>query len=156
MKHTVLVLFTLLMVLSSSLRAQDSLTVTPSRLEAGKASIYELSFVTTDTLNADGQISVTFPQGIDLSDLKIASSITINGGFKVRVAGQQVFLTRTGLGRVILPSEKVAIKFGIVRNPIQGDRPFSFQIEFDHRTTQPVSISRRRKQLNVVFKPKAK
>ncbi len=156
MKHTVLVLFTLLMVLSSSLRAQDSLTVTPSSLEAGKASIYELSFVTTDTLNADGQISVTFPQGIDLSDLKIASSITINGGFKVRVEDQKVFLTRTGLGRVILPNEKVSIKFGIVKNPVAVERPFSFQIEFDHKTTQPVSPSRRRKQLNVVFKPRAK
>ena len=155
MKHTLLVPFILVIALSSSLRGQDSLTVRPSSLEAGKASIYELSFVTTDTLNANGQISITFPQGMDLSDLKIASSITINGGFKVRVEGQKVFLTRTGLGRVILPNEKVDIKFGIVRNPIQIDRPFSFQIEFDHKTKQPVSISRRRKQLNLIFKPKA-
>ena len=156
MKLILFVTVILLFVLSSFASGQDSLRVTPSNLEAGSPSIYELSFVTTDTLNADGQISVTFPQGIDLSDLKIASSITINGGFKVRVEEQQVFLTRTGLGRVILPNEKVAIKFGIVRNPIQGDRPFSFQIEFDHKTTQPVSLSRRRKQLNVVFKAKAK
>jgi hypothetical protein len=145
----------LLMSLGPSALAQDSLSVTPSRLEAGESAVYTLTFVATDTLRPDGQITVTFPPNMDLSGVKVAGSATINGGFQVTTLGQKVVLTRSGLGRSILPGEKAAIKFAVVKNPVEAGISLPVQIEFDHKSKRPISISRRRIQVNLVFQSKS-
>jgi len=104
--------------LSSPSRAViDSLSVKPIDPEAGEVSIYQVSFVLSDTLPSDAVIIVTFPEGFDLSRVKVAGSSTINGGFKVSVDGQRVAIKRSGLGRPIPPGESVDVKFANVINP---------------------------------------
>ncbi|MCG8607198.1 hypothetical protein MJD09_19715 [bacterium] len=144
------------MSLGTSALAQDSLSVTPSSSEAGEFAIYTLTFVTTDTLRPDGQVTVTFPPNMDLSGVKMAGSSTINGGFNVTRLGQKVVLTRSGLGRSIMPGEKATIKFAVVKNPIEAGVSLPVQVEFDHKSKRPISISVRRKLVNLVFQTKSK
>jgi hypothetical protein len=96
---------------------RDSLTVHALRAEPGKPSLYELRFVTTDTLARDAEIIVTFPQAFDLSQLEIAGSSQINGGFKLERKGQAVYLRRTGLGEKIPPGRRVSLRLGLIVNP---------------------------------------
>jgi len=103
--------------LSASGATIDSLSVKPVNPEAEAITIYEVNFVLSDTLPSDAVITVTFPDGFDLSRVKLAGSSTINGGFKVSVEDSVVTITRTGLGREIPPGQKVEIKFGNVKNP---------------------------------------
>lgn len=96
---------------------RDSLTVHALRAEPGKPSLYELRFVTVDTLAREAEIIVTFPHAFDLSQLEIAGSSQINGGFKLERKGQEVRLRRTGLGEKIPPGRKVSLQLGLIVNP---------------------------------------
>jgi hypothetical protein len=96
---------------------RDSLTVQALRAQPGKPSLYELRFVTTDTLARDAEIVVTFPPAFDLSQLEIAGSSQINGGFKLERKGQEVRLRRSGLGEKIPPGRKMSLQLGLVVNP---------------------------------------
>jgi hypothetical protein len=97
---------------------RDSLAVKALRAEPGKPSLYEVSFVTSDSLATNAAIVVTFPREFDLSQLEIAGSSTINGGFTLERKGQEVRLRRTGLGAKIPPGKKVSIQFGLIGNPL--------------------------------------
>ena len=115
--------------LSASGATIDSLSVKPVNPEAEAITIYEVSFVLSDTLPSDAVIMVTFPDGFDLSRVKLAGSSTINGGFKVSVDGQRVAIKRSGLGRPILPGENVEVKFANVRNPVaEGEYVITVEI----------------------------
>jgi hypothetical protein len=96
---------------------RDSLAVKALRAEAGKPSLYEVSFITTDTLASNAAIVMTFPAAFDLSQLEIAGSSTINGGFTLERKGQEVLLRRSGLGAKIPPGKKVSIQLGLIVNP---------------------------------------
>jgi len=96
---------------------RDSLAVKALRAEAGKPSLYEVSFVTTDTLAPNAAIVMAFPAAFDLSQLEIAGSNTINGGFTLERKAQEVLLRRTGLGAKIPPGKKVSIQLGLIVNP---------------------------------------
>jgi hypothetical protein len=102
---------------SAKSSGRDSLTVQALRAQPGKPSLYELRFVTTDTLARDAAIVVTFPPAFDLSQLEIAGSSQINGGFKLERKGREVHLRRTGLGQKIPPGRKVSLQLGLVVNP---------------------------------------
>jgi len=116
--------------LSASGATIDSLSVKPVNPEAEAITIYEvINFVLSDTLPSDAVITVTFPDGFDLSRVKLAGSSTINGGFKVSVDGQRVAIKRSGLGRPILPGENVEVKFANVRNPVaEGEYVITVEI----------------------------
>ena len=115
--------------LSASGATIDSLSVKPVNPEAEAITIYEVSFVLSDTLSSDAVIMVTFPDGFDLSRVKLAGSSTINGGFKVSVDGQRAAIKRSGLGRPILPGENVEVKFANVRNPVaEGEYVITVEI----------------------------
>src|SRR5574341_1386419 len=102
---------------AAKMPGRDSLTVQALRAAPGKPSLYELTFVTTDTLTRDAEIVVTFPSAFDLSQLEIAGSNQINGGFKLERRGQEVRLRRTGLGEKIPPGRKVSLQLGLIVNP---------------------------------------
>jgi hypothetical protein len=96
---------------------RDSLAVKALRAEPGKPSLYEVSFVTTDSLSPNAVLAVTFPREFDLSQLEIAGSSTINGGFTLQRNDREVLLRRTGLGSKIPPGKKVSIQLGLIVNP---------------------------------------
>ncbi len=97
---------------------RDSLSVKALRAAPGKPSLYEISFVTTDSLAADAAIAITFSKVFDLSQLEIAGSSTINGGFTLMRNGQDVQVRRTGLGAKVPPGKKVSLQLGLIGNPV--------------------------------------
>jgi len=142
MAHSRRILFLItcfVVFLNSSAFAQDAVKIRPVNSKPKAVSIYELSFTTTETLNPDGQISIVFPDNIDLSKVRAAGSSTINGGFKTRVDGNKIILSRTGLGRRILPNKKVDVKFANIVNPTTGE--FSVVVEFQSKVTPPIKKS---------------
>jgi len=96
---------------------RDSLAVKALRAAPGKSSLYEVSFVTTDSLASNAMIVISFPKAFDLSQLEIAGSSTINGGFTLTRNGQDVQVRRTGLGAKIPPGKKVSLQLGLIGNP---------------------------------------
>jgi hypothetical protein len=96
---------------------RDSLAVKALRAEPGKPSLYEVSFVTTDSLSSRATIMIAFPQEFDLRQLEIAGSSTINGGFTLERKDREVLLRRTGLGAPIPPGKQVSIQLGLIVNP---------------------------------------
>jgi hypothetical protein len=96
----------------------DSVTVVPQNKIAGASCIYQIRFTLEQEILPDAMILVTFPPSFDLSEVLIAGSATINGGFQVAVNQLTVSIKRSGLGRRILPNEKVDLRFANVKNPM--------------------------------------
>lgn len=87
------------------------------RAEPGKPSLYEVRFTTADTLEAQAELVFEFPVALDLSLLEVASSTTINGGFKITHTRNTVHVRRTGLGAVVPPGRPVELKLGLITSP---------------------------------------
>lgn len=107
----------------------DTIEVVAKHPESGQSSIYQISFVISKPIPPKAIIRLTFPAEFDLSDLMIAGSTTINGGFNLDVDRQVVILRRSGLGREISANEKVDVKFAIVKNPNQPGDNYKIEIE---------------------------
>jgi hypothetical protein len=122
----------------------DSVSVHALWAEPGKASLYDLTFVTADTLAADAEIVIAFPRGFDLSPLEIAGSSDINGGFKLERKDQEVRLHRTGLGEKVPPGRKVSIKLGLIVNP--SDLVASHEVNVQLRSSGQVATATTKNQ----------
>ena len=107
----------------------DTIEVVAKHPEISKSAIYQINFIVSKPIPPKAIIRVSFPAGFDLSDLMIAGSTTINGGFILTVDGQVVTMKRSGLGREIPANEKVDIKFAIVKNPDQPADNYSIPVE---------------------------
>lgn len=111
----------LLMVLpllfTAPLRAQNSMTIAPIDASVGATSLYRLEFALPDSLPVRGALSIVFPQQFDLSNVKIAASSTIKGGFTTAVVGQEVIVVRKGEGDLHRPGERVDLLLSAVKNP---------------------------------------
>jgi hypothetical protein len=138
----VIKIFFLLSVFSIPAAGQDSLKVTPLDFRPGNVSIYEISFVARDSLLPDAEIAITFTSEFGLSNVKLANSTVINGGFKVLVEANKIILQRTGAGGIVPPGKKVDIKFANVRNPKQVNADIPLKIEFKNkRETKNIKVS---------------
>ena len=107
----------------------DTVEVFARHPESGERSTYQINFEISRPIPAKAIIRVTFPDEFDLSDLIIAGSTTINGGFDLSVNKQVVTMKRSGLGREISANEKVDVKFAIVKNPGQPSDNYKIVIE---------------------------
>ena len=107
----------------------DTVEVIAKNPEVNKSSIYQINFIVSKPISPRAIIRVTFPNEFDLSDLMIAGSTTINGGFVINVDQQVVTMRRSGLGREIPANEKVDIKFAIVKNPKQASDNYDIKVE---------------------------
>lgn len=130
MRLTLIILIVLLSLPISWASPQDSVRINPINPSSGANSIYQISFVARDILHSRGAIAITFPEEFNLSELKMANSTTINGGFKVSVERNKVILQRTGLGRKVMPNESVEIKFAVIKNPPEFTREYQAKVEF--------------------------
>jgi hypothetical protein len=121
----------------------DTIEVVAKHPESGKSSIYQINFVISKPIPPKAIIRVIFPAEFDLSDLMIAGSTTINGGFDLEVDRQMVIMKRSGLGREISANEKVDVKFAIVKNPNQpGD---NYKIEIEILDNEEINIIKQQK-----------
>lgn len=110
-------LMILTLFLTVQLQAQSSITIDPVDANVGATSLYRLEFVLPDSLPATGAISVVFPEQFDLSNVKIAASATIKGGFTTAVVGQEVIVVRKGEGVLHRSGERVDLLLSAVKNP---------------------------------------
>lgn len=97
----------------------DTVNVIARHPESSAKSIYEIEFKIEKPISPTAMIKIAFPREFDLSELMIASSATMNGGFNLEVQDQILTLKRSGLGREIKSNEKVDVKFAIVKNPLK-------------------------------------
>jgi len=107
----------------------DTVNVIARHPESNAKSIYKIEFRVAKPISPTAMLKVTFPQEFDLSELMIASSTTMNGGFEVDVKDQILTLKRSGLGRQIKPNEKVDVKFAIVKNPLKPADSYRIIVE---------------------------
>lgn len=113
------------------------------RAEPGKPSLYDLRFTTVDALDPLAEMVFEFPAELDLSLLQVASSTSINGGFKIFREGNVVRIRRTGLGETILPGQKVELKLGLITSP--SSLAGNLEITFELRSAKgEVQLARRR------------
>ncbi len=142
-------IFTLLL-LCNILNAMpaDTVRINARNGEAGEKSIYEIYFSVEQEITQNASVVVSFPEDFDLSGVTIASSTTINGGFEVSVNNSSVILKRTGLGKNILPNEKVNIKFANVKNPDSAVNNNKVTIEIRNDNNQ--TVLNREEEIQVV------
>lgn len=107
----------------------DSIEVVAKNPESTANSIYQLKFSISKPIPQNAMFRVTFPVEFDLSDLLIAGSATINGGFEIVVENKTVVMKRSGLGREIAANETADLKFAIVKNPGQPADDYTIVIE---------------------------
>jgi hypothetical protein len=113
----------------------DTVNVVARHAESNAKSIYKIEFRLATAISPKAILKVTFPDGFDLSELKIASSTTMNGGFDAEVNGQVLLLKRSGLGREIKPGEKVDVNFAIVKNPLKPADDYRIIVEIMEKET---------------------
>ncbi len=124
-------------------RASVDFSLRALRAEPGKPSLYDLRFTTSDTLDPLAEMVFEFPRELDLRQLQIASSTSINGGFKIFREGNVVRIRRTGLGEVILPGRQVEVKLGLIVSPLSLTA--YHEVAFEVRSaTGKVKLERRR------------
>ena len=117
--YTFVILLGLILLTGNAVMAlpADTVEVIARHPESGERSTYQITFQVSKPIPANAVLRITFPDEFDLSDLMIAGSITINGGFDLQVNNQVVTIKRSGLGREIPANEKVDVKFAIIKNP---------------------------------------
>lgn len=126
-----MLLMGLIIFISNSLIAApaDTIAVIAKHPESSERSVYQVNFVVSKPIPAKAIIRVTFPDEFDLSDLMIAGSTTINGGFDMSVNKQVATIKRSGLGKEIPANARVDLKFAIVKNPDQPADNYKIVIE---------------------------
>lgn len=116
----------------------DSVQVIAKHAEADANSIYQIRFSVAKPIPPRAIIRVTFPAEFDLSEVIIAGSTTINGGFDLKVDQQVVTLKRSGLGRPIPANEPVDVKFAIVKNPRRVANDYRIAVEILDEAEQTI------------------
>lgn len=112
--------------------AQDAMTIKALRAAPRQASIYDVSFSTSEVLAADAEIRLTFPTSYDLGGLEIAGSTAINGGLSLTRDGQRVTIRRSGLGTAVPQGQKVSLQLGLIKNPSTFANAEQVRIEVLH------------------------
>jgi len=103
----------------------EQLQVVPLDAHLGKATIYKIAFVLTDTLPSDALVEVIFSEGFDLRFAQIAGSPTVNGGFAVEVDSQKVIVYRKGEGDPVPAGRPVELLLSLIKNPPGPDLEYS-------------------------------
>ncbi|HDP97717.1 MAG TPA: hypothetical protein ENN22_00830 [bacterium] len=124
-----LIFLILLGVNFSQAEPADTIKIVAKDQQVLAPSIYQVEFVLNKAISSKAVIRVTIPDEFDISELQVAGSNTINGGFDFKIESRTLVLERSGLGREIPPNEKVDVKFAIVKNPEAAGDNYSFDIE---------------------------
>ena len=127
-KSKAIVFHFLIMFLSLPLFAQGTISVKPENTTPGKNTLYSLDFVLPDSLPPDGALSIVFPDGFNLSGVKISASNVIKGGFTTRVKGREIIIVRNGLGKTIAAGKRVDLKLAVVKNAPVASGQFSLDL----------------------------
>lgn len=101
-------------VITPAALMETSNHLAPAR--TGVTSVLAALFGTTNPVESDGQIEITFPVGFDVSSADDASCSSMDGDFATSVVGQTVTITRSG-GTVSVPQAQACIVRNVI-NPL--------------------------------------
>ncbi|MDZ7337566.1 MAG: hypothetical protein ONB30_03415 [candidate division KSB1 bacterium] len=96
-------------------QSRESLALVSGR--PGGMCVYELRFVTPDTLLPEAALELVLPRPFDVSRVQLASSDVIKGGFAVHVSADTVRIVRSGRGPTVEPGVAVDLKVAAVDAP---------------------------------------
>lgn len=103
---------------------QTNTHIAPARV--GVTSVFVALFGTSNPIEDDGKIEITFPEGFDVSLADHAACSSMDGEFATSVAGQVVTITRSG-GTISLPQAQTCIIRNVINPPAAGFYgPFAF------------------------------
>ncbi|MDZ7374648.1 MAG: hypothetical protein ONB23_11855 [candidate division KSB1 bacterium] len=97
--------------------AADSLGVFLLGPGPGERSICELRFRLSQPLPPRASFRVQFASGFDLSEVLLVGSDRIDGGLSFRRDGNQIIVSRSGLGHGIPAGELLDLKIANLRTP---------------------------------------
>jgi hypothetical protein len=125
-------LFGFLVLGSGICFAANTIALEAIHPQTNERSIYVVNISLDQEILPTAKILVTFPANFDLTEVIIAGSTTINGGFELLKEKSTVILKRSGLGRVIKHGEKVDVKFANVRNPSTPADNYTIKVEIQN------------------------
>ena len=120
------------LIFAQNLFAIENLVIQPVQKTVSRVSIYRIEFTTTEAMAKDAEFVLTFPSDFNLSKVILASSKTINGGFKVTRNNSKVIVSRSGLGDEIPTGKKVEILLGNILNPGSAGNGYNVTIEINN------------------------
>ncbi len=109
---------------------QIELRIQSLHAEPGKPSVYEVAFTATEKLAPEAEFGFEFPAEFDLTQLQIAGSPDINGGFTLKRDKQKVLVQRSGLGQSVAAGTLVRLRLGAIGNPniVESSHTIAVQI----------------------------
>ncbi|GBE28508.1 hypothetical protein BMS3Bbin03_02447 [bacterium BMS3Bbin03] len=152
MQSIVLTVFLLVFGTNGAWASVSQASVKPLSPDAGKASVYEITFSLSDPFPSAGTVVLEFPADFDLSQAILAGSPNVNGGFKVFVDGQKLIVRRSGLGQAVPAGKGIVIRVANIQNPkTAGQYSLSVRIMvgkkmLGERNSVSFSIQPKRKQ----------
>lgn len=118
----------LLFSICSSSFPFDRVNVTATDLNAMAPSAYRFTFVCGNSISADAQIQIIFPQNYTLTNTVLASSKSLNGGLAVSVKGDTVEVRRSGLGVVLEAGELCDLTLATLLNPSVMKKQYRYEL----------------------------
>lgn len=113
-RATICALF--LFAVAGSLRSQGRLTATALNPLTDATSLYKLQFTSPALLDSGAGFVLIFPNGFDLSRVRIAASSTILGGMTVRTRGRKALVLRKENGLRIPAGRNVDLWLSAVKS----------------------------------------
>ncbi|NUO83212.1 hypothetical protein HUU05_24330 [candidate division KSB1 bacterium] len=116
---------------------QTELRIHALHAEPGRPSVYEVAFTATEKLAPEAEFSFEFPAEFDLTQLQIAGSPDINGGFTLKRDKQKVLVQRSGLGQSIAAGTFVRLRLGAIGNPKIGESSNAIVVQMHTSAQSP-------------------
>ena len=118
--------------------------------EFAKPSVYEIALTTASALEPDAEFVLDFPAEFDLSQLQIAGSPDMTGGFTLTRDKQKVMVKRSGFGQRVASGTAVRLRLGAIINPknFESSSEVTLQVRASTRGTT-TSFAKQR----VLFEP---
>jgi hypothetical protein len=117
----------------------DSLVVQPLDSKINSNTLYKITFVSSVDIPSGAQIILIFPPEFDLSQLSLAGSNKIDGGFLLTKDGQRIVVQRKGEGNIVSQRSKVDLLLSVIKNPSIENS--TYQLQFQILTNQSVSLT---------------
>lgn len=105
--------------------------------EAGKPSVYEIVFTAREALTPEAEFALEFPEEFDLSQLQIAGSPDMSGGFTLLRDKQKALVKRSGLGQTVASGARVRLRLGAIINPknFESNAAVAMQVRASAKST---------------------
>jgi hypothetical protein len=120
-----------------SLQAQTLQRIVASPFESGSPAVMRIEWQQENPVTVQWKMGILLPVEFDRSQLLLAASRSINGGFTVANRGDTLWVKRSGSGDRITTTGALDLAIASIRLPadLQRPYPFSFTLVDSSRQT---------------------